>query len=139
MILRRLLLVLLAAAMAAPASATWSIIAVNVVTREVAVGCATCINYADLARNLPVVRPGLGVANIQSSGDVGGVRKPIIWQGFEDHLPPSEILKDIREFEKDKPEGITLEINDDNLCDIQAVMTGPGATNPTAKQLRACC
>ena len=97
MILRRLLLVLLAAAMAAPASATWSIIAVNVVTREVAVGCATCINYADLARNLPVVRPGLGVANIQSSGDVGGVRKPIIWQGFEDHLPPSEILKDIRE------------------------------------------
>ena len=50
-----------------------------------------------------------------------------------------KLMKDIREFEKDKPEGITLEINDDNLCDIQAVMTGPGATNPTAKQLRASC
>lgn len=39
-----------------------------------------------------------------------------------------KLLKDIREFEKDKPEGITLEINDDNMCDIQAVMTGPECT-----------
>jgi len=38
-----------------------------------------------------------------------------------------KLLKDIREFEKDKPEGITLVINDDNMCDIQAVMTGPGS------------
>ena len=36
-------------------------------------------------------------------------------------------MKDIREFEKDKPEGITLVINEDNIADIQAVMTGPGA------------
>jgi hypothetical protein len=38
-----------------------------------------------------------------------------------------KILKDIREFEKDKPEGITLVINDENMTDIQAVITGPGA------------
>jgi len=38
-----------------------------------------------------------------------------------------KLMKDIREFEKDKPEGITLVINEDNIADIQAVMTGPGA------------
>lgn len=37
-------------------------------------------------------------------------------------------MKDIREFEKDKPEGITLEINEENIADIQATMTGPEST-----------
>jgi len=37
-----------------------------------------------------------------------------------------KLLKDIREFEKDKPEGITLEVNEENIADIQASITGPG-------------
>lgn len=39
-----------------------------------------------------------------------------------------KLLKDIREFEKDKPEGITLEVNEENITDIQASMTGPEST-----------
>jgi len=39
-----------------------------------------------------------------------------------------KLLKDIREFEKDKPEGITLKINDENIADIQAVISGPEST-----------
>lgn len=40
-----------------------------------------------------------------------------------------KLLKDIREFEKDKPEGIKLEINEENIADIQATITGPGAVH----------
>jgi len=36
------------------------------------------------------------------------------------------LLKDVQAFEKDKPEGITLEMNEDNIADIQAIITGPG-------------
>jgi len=39
-----------------------------------------------------------------------------------------KLLKDIREFEKDKPEGITLEINEENIADIQATISGPDST-----------
>lgn len=39
-----------------------------------------------------------------------------------------KLLKDIREFEKDKPEGIKLEINEENIADIQATITGPDST-----------
>merc|ERR1712216_889245 len=39
-----------------------------------------------------------------------------------------KLLKDIREFEKEKPEGITLTLNEDNIADIQATMTGPEST-----------
>merc|ERR1711998_120826 len=39
-----------------------------------------------------------------------------------------KLLKDIHEFEKDKPEGITLELNEDNIADIQATLTGPEST-----------
>merc|ERR1711871_944526 len=39
-----------------------------------------------------------------------------------------KLLKDIREFEKDKPEGITLIINEENITDIQAQISGPEST-----------
>merc|ERR1711998_155697 len=39
-----------------------------------------------------------------------------------------KLLKDIHEFEKDKPEGITLEVNEENIADIQASITGPEST-----------
>ena len=48
------------------AAATWSIIVVNVVTGEVAVGIATCLTGFDLRPNTVVVVPGRGVAAAQS-------------------------------------------------------------------------
>ena len=52
--------------MAAQASATWSIVVVNLATGEVAVGIATCLTGFDLRPNTVVVVPGRGVAAAQS-------------------------------------------------------------------------
>ena len=52
--------------LAAPASATWSIVIVNLVTGEVAVGIATCLTGFDLRPNTVVIVPGLGAAAAQS-------------------------------------------------------------------------
>ncbi|MFT4512907.1 MAG: putative Ntn-hydrolase superfamily protein, partial [Planctomycetota bacterium] len=51
---------------AAPASATWSIVIVNLVTGEVAVGIATCLTGFDLRPNTVVIVPGHGAAAAQS-------------------------------------------------------------------------
>jgi uncharacterized Ntn-hydrolase superfamily protein len=50
----------------ANASATWSIVVVNLATGEVAVGIATCLTGFDLRPNTVVVVPGRGVAAAQS-------------------------------------------------------------------------
>ena len=52
--------------LAGNAAATWSIVVVNVVTGEVAVGIATCLTGFDLRPNTVVVVPGRGVAAAQS-------------------------------------------------------------------------
>merc|ERR1711959_598839 len=39
-----------------------------------------------------------------------------------------KLMKDIREFEKDKPEGIVLEVNEENIADVQATIMGPEGT-----------
>lgn len=51
---------------AAPAAATWSIVIVNVLTGEVAVGIATCLTGFDLRPNTVVIVPGYGAAAAQS-------------------------------------------------------------------------
>ena len=60
------------------ADATWSIIAVNTQTGEVAVGSATCLTSFDLRALTPVVVVGVGGAAVQSQGDFDGRRRPII-------------------------------------------------------------
>ncbi|MEO6597332.1 MAG: DUF1028 domain-containing protein, partial [Planctomycetota bacterium] len=51
---------------AAPASATWSILIIDLATGEVAIGIATCLTGFDLRPNTIVVVPGYGVAAAQS-------------------------------------------------------------------------
>ena len=92
---RSLLIVLLCVLLTPVARGTWSIVVVNTVTREVGVGCATCITNFDLSRYIPALRPGLGVGVVQSSGDVGGIRKPVIWAGLGAHKTPREIMEDV--------------------------------------------
>lgn len=52
--------------LALPASATWSILIIDLATGEVAVGIATCLTGFDLRPNTVVVVPGYGVAAAQS-------------------------------------------------------------------------
>ncbi|MBI5432756.1 MAG: DUF1028 domain-containing protein [Planctomycetes bacterium] len=82
---------LLAAALAARAHATWSIVVVDVRTGEVAVASATCLP-GDLERLVPVVVPGVGAAAAQANGDSSGQNRQLIQSGLLLGLAPSEIL-----------------------------------------------
>lgn len=76
----------------APAFATWSIIAIDTRTGEIAVGSATCLLNFDLKRGLPVVRPMVGAAAAQSMIDAGAVNRLKIWNELALGTPPDEIL-----------------------------------------------
>jgi uncharacterized Ntn-hydrolase superfamily protein len=54
------------ALLVAPASATWSILIIDLATGEIAIGVATCLTGFDLRPNCVVVVPGYGVAAAQS-------------------------------------------------------------------------
>lgn len=86
-------LALSALLLAAPhAAATWSIVIVDVVSGEVAVGTVTCLDQFDLLAIVPVVVVGKGGAAVQAAGDFDGVRRPIIFQGLTDGTPLQEIF-----------------------------------------------
>ena len=77
--------------LAAPAAATWSILIIDVVTGEVAVGIATCLTGFDLKPNTVVVVPGYGVAAAQSFVGPQSLRE-LIRTGFLAGTPASVIL-----------------------------------------------
>ena len=91
--MRRLLLPLLCAVLllASAARATWSIVAVNLRTGEVMVGCATCLANFNLRKWVPVVIPEVGVAAAQSLIDNGDNRS-LIWDLLQLGVDPEEIL-----------------------------------------------
>ncbi|MEC8652167.1 MAG: DUF1028 domain-containing protein [Planctomycetota bacterium] len=77
--------------LAGNALATWSIVVVNVVTGEVAVGIATCLTGFDLRPNTVVVVPGRGVAAAQSFVGPLSLRQ-LIRDGFLSGQAASQIL-----------------------------------------------
>lgn len=80
-------------ALVLPASATWSIVAVNMRTGEVAVASATCLTLTDLERFVPVILVGKGAAAAQSLGDMGGVNRQFIFNAFRNvNSDPQSIL-----------------------------------------------
>ncbi len=88
-----------AAGLVAPARATWSIIVVDVRTREIAVGAATCVPGIDLKFDLPVVRVGRGAGCAQAAIDTTNRNRRIILRGLEAGTDPREIL---RQLERDR-------------------------------------
>lgn len=74
------------------AAATWSIVVVNVVTGEVAVGIATCLTGFDLRPNTVVVVPGRGVAAAQSFVGPLSLRQ-LIRDGFLSGQTATQILQ----------------------------------------------
>jgi hypothetical protein len=63
----------------------------------VCVSSATCLANTNLVPDLPVIYPGLGAAAVQSSRDPGGMRKLVIWNGFEAGLTPDEIFAQLEQ------------------------------------------
>ncbi|MCC7291237.1 MAG: DUF1028 domain-containing protein [Phycisphaerales bacterium] len=90
---RSLAVFALVAAMAPICKATWSIVIVDTRTKEVAIGSATCLTGYDLLALTPVMRVGVGGAAVQSAGDFGGTRRPIIRREFLNESTPKEILE----------------------------------------------
>ncbi|MEM7586378.1 MAG: DUF1028 domain-containing protein [Acidobacteriota bacterium] len=75
-------LVLATLGASAPAHATWSILAVDTETQEVAIGAATCVTGIDLKAFLPVVKVGIGGGAAQFFIDGSGERRQIIHDGL---------------------------------------------------------
>lgn len=90
---------LLAAACAASAHATWSIIIVDTRTREVAVASATCLTEFDLRNGTPVVITGVGAATAQSSVDSTGNNRVYIRDRMIEGLAPNAILDALLSFD----------------------------------------
>jgi uncharacterized Ntn-hydrolase superfamily protein len=79
---------------AAPAAATWSIVIVDLVTGEVAIGIATCLTNFDLRPRTVVVVPGYGVAAAQSFVGPLALRE-LIRAGLLAGTPVGQILSQL--------------------------------------------
>ena len=77
---------------AAPAEATWSIVASDSLTQEVAIGSATCVTGIDLRALTPVLLVGVGGGAVQSLPDSSGQRRQIIRDGLEGGLTSQQII-----------------------------------------------
>lgn len=75
-----------------PVRATWSIVMVDVHSREVAIGSATCLEGFDLREFLPVVIVDVGAAAAQSIVDVNAVNRMRIHQELLAHRSPEGII-----------------------------------------------
>ncbi|MEL7369178.1 MAG: DUF1028 domain-containing protein [Myxococcota bacterium] len=91
------ILVLAIVLLPATASATWSIVAYDTETQQVAVGGATCLSNAqlpgiDLVELLPVIVVGVGGAAAQAQVDSSGQRRNIINNGLRNGLSANQIF-----------------------------------------------
>jgi len=75
-----------------PLPATWSIILINLLTGEIAVGSATCLANFDLRRGTPVILVGRGAATAQSYLDTSGRNRQLILAEFMKSTDPTKIL-----------------------------------------------
>lgn len=75
-----------------PAEATWSIVAIDTETQEVAVGAATCVTGIDLKAFLPVIVVGEGGGAAQYFIDSSGQRRQIIHDGLVNGLTAEQII-----------------------------------------------
>ena len=79
--------------LAGPAQATWSIVCVNLRTREVGVATATCLANFNIRVGVPVIVVGEGAAAAQSLVDSFGTNRRLIYFSYRDtDETPEEIL-----------------------------------------------
>jgi hypothetical protein len=89
------MLLLAALAVPATASATWSIIAVDLSTRRVVIASATCVNRDDafLMGVQAVVVPGKGVAACQASVDQTKANQMLVFKELQKGTDPKQIIE----------------------------------------------
>ncbi len=93
--IRRFLFVLLALAVPSTASATWSIIAVDMATGRVVIASATCVDRDDefLKGVQAVVVPGKGVAACQASVDGTHANQMLVFAELQKGTDPKRIIE----------------------------------------------
>lgn len=89
---RNALALVAAVLLCAPLSATWSIILIDLRTREIAIGCATCLTNFDLRVGVPVMMVGRGGACAQSFVDASGANRLLIRNQLLAGTDPVQIL-----------------------------------------------
>ena len=77
---------------ASAAEATWSIVASDSLTQEVAIGSATCVTGIDLLADTPALVVGVGGGAVQSLVDGSGQRRVIIRDGLVAGLTSQQII-----------------------------------------------
>lgn len=77
------------------ASATWSVIAVDLATKRVVIASATCVNSNDefLKGVQAVVVPGKGVAACQAAVDQTHANQMLVFNELQKGTPPSRIIE----------------------------------------------
>ena len=91
--------------LASPASATWSVIALDQKTQQVVVASATCVTQANIAgfpakdlRDIQaIVVPGLGVAAAQAAVDHTRENQRLIFHELQKGTDPQRILEMLKE------------------------------------------
>lgn len=83
----------------AAVDATWSIVAMDCRTGEIAIGSATCLTNFDLRQGVPVVVVGRGAGAAQSFVDVTGANRARIRLGLIQDRPPDQILAQLDFFD----------------------------------------
>ncbi|MEM8758059.1 MAG: DUF1028 domain-containing protein [Planctomycetota bacterium] len=106
------------------ASATWSILLMDLGTGEIAVGSATCLTNFDLQANTPVLIPGVGAATAQSFVDRRGFNRTFLRDGLADGLAPGQILDGLSVFD---PGHQTRQYGIVSLAEGVATFSGTGA------------
>jgi hypothetical protein len=93
--IRRFLFLLLALAVPSTASATWSIIAVDMSTGRVVIASATCVPRDDefLKGVQAVVVPGKGVAACQASVDSTHANQMLVFRELQKGTDPKQIIE----------------------------------------------
>jgi Family of unknown function (DUF1028)/Invasin, domain 3 len=77
------------------ALATWSIVVVNLVTREVCSATASCVEGTDLDLTVPIVVVGKGAGAAQAFVQSNAQNRKLMFKGFKQGLEPAVILDQI--------------------------------------------
>lgn len=113
--LQALFTTLLLPVFAVPAKATWSIVASDSSTQEVAIGSATCVTGIDLRALSPALLVGVGGGAVQFVPDSSGQRRQIIRDGLANGLTSQQIMDQL------------ISLPDSNLHQNGVTDTGGGA------------
>ena len=77
------------------ASATWSILIVDMRTGEIVIASATCVETIDLRRETPVLITGIGAVTAQSAVDGSGFNRMLIRDRLLQGVPLESILDEL--------------------------------------------